>query len=175
MIALLDCDGVLCDFVTGVLQRIDNPPERWSMDGGTHLFDHFTEKQKLQAEKELTVHRLCLEMPQVPGAKSAVQELRRCGYEIHVVTTPWPTSVTWCYDRTLWLGMNFGIPKENIHFSYDKRLFTGKLLVEDRKETLVKWMSYANDRAGRAFYHCQNTHPWFQVLMEIRWAGLLLG
>jgi len=134
---LLDCDGVLADFVGSVLGRLP-----WvlkhehvtcmdiqkSLDLGptyTAMLNHELRRQGF-ASLIRPLH----------GSKKFVRELKKRG-EITVVTRPMTDSPTWVWERVGWLYKHFGL--ERIEFTDRKDLVPGDVLIDDDPENLVRF------------------------------------
>lgn len=137
MRVLLDCDGILGDFVSGCQQWFQ------SHHGLTYDLESFKSFDLLEAtghvDKQESLDRymrdtdFCRHMPVYPGAQKFVEDLR-AWHEIVVVTSPYSAVENWCHSRIVWLGEHFGIPKHDVIFCKRKELIIGDVLVDDRGE-----------------------------------------
>ncbi len=141
---LLDVDGVLADFVGGVLAILGSRFDIWrkpeeitefdlSKSLGLHpdivtaLFGEITNRQRFAAD--LAVY---------PGAVDGVRRLHEIA-DVYVVTSPWNSNPTWTHDREAWLARHFDIPHSHVVHTSAKHLVCGDLLVDDKTSTLVEW------------------------------------
>lgn len=139
---LVDCDGVLADFVGGVCREVNKTiPER------VHQFKpkDFTEwdiGRLLPSYWKGIVSRpgFCYGLEPYPDAKEGMKTLLDSGAKAIVVTSPW-TSDSWISERIEWLRCHFSIDRTNIIFadSGHKALIKGDFLIEDNLPTLQDW------------------------------------
>lgn len=149
MRVLLDCDGVLADFVGGWLSLIN-------ADRGTsHTLADVTDWDICasigipEGERGAT-KRLLAEFPGfagqlevIPGALDGVRRLQQIA-EVYIVTSSWDSHPTWEYDRKAWLKRHFEISSDKIIFAHDKHVCVGDALIDDRTDTLAAWMTHHN-------------------------------
>ena len=132
---LLDCDGILADFVGSVLRLLP----------GDLTHEHVTSMdiQKSLAlgpsniamlTRELCGQNFASLIKPLHGSKKFVRELKKRG-EITVVTRPMTNSPTWVWERIGWLYKHFGL--EHIEFTDRKDLVPGDVLIDDDPENLV--------------------------------------
>lgn len=153
---LLDCDGVLADFVGGFLKTLRD------IDGVPRAHEDVTqytieEALDLTPETTASVHAQisqrgwCLGLQPIIGAREGVKALREAGHDLVVVTAPWPKHETWHWERLRWLE-ELGFEEESVVFTWRKELVGGDLLLEDNPKILNRWMqSHANQRTGILF------------------------
>lgn len=152
MRVLLDCDGVLSDFVGAALGVIGEVTGRWygpsevtRWDFG-NLFESERESRAVWAE--LSGPGVAQELEVLPGAVDAVLRLRDAGHEIYVVTSPMPNCPTWTYERELWLRDHFGIDRGHIIHTSAKSLVCGDVLVDDNLDNVGGWVAVHRGGAG---------------------------
>lgn len=140
---LLDCDGVLADFVTpafeianGITGKNLHPDEldRWDIADFFGL-DKKQETNFYECMKSQGFARHNL-VP-YPEAKKAVEKLKTLGH-VHIVTSPMH-SRTWCYDRWEWLAHHFDIHRRNVIHADQKHLVTGDFFLDDKPENVRAW------------------------------------
>ncbi len=148
-LGLIDCDGVLCDFVGGVLDFAHTKSTlRWTRDDLTHwdfwddMKDPLNTDLGRQIFKAIGRKGFCENLSPLPGAKEGIKQLVDQGVHIKVLTSPWKDSQTWCAERFEWLRGHFGIPfcdviqcahKDNVH---------GDFLLDDKVSNVTSWMEY---------------------------------
>jgi 5'(3')-deoxyribonucleotidase len=143
-LVLLDCDGVLSDFVgiyldilrtqCGIDRRREDVTE---FDIGKSL--GLTAEQASDAKRRIGDFASLARMLGIyPGAQDGVRALREVA-DIHVVTSPWNSNRTWCSDREAWLYEHFGIKSADVTHTAAKHLVRGDFLVDDKTSTLHKW------------------------------------
>lgn len=143
-IVLLDCDGVLADFIGGVLPIINE------LLGTSHTPEDVTEFSfadalRLTPEQAAKVKRAIGTEPRLadrllvyPGARDGVRRLREIA-DVHIVTSSWDSNETWEFDRKKWLRRNFDIGHHDITFTAEKHRVTGDVLVDDKTNTCDAW------------------------------------
>lgn len=136
---LLDCDGVICDFVGGIndyFRKNEIPTFEPHAIKSYDMCDYFTEEQKLafeRAKQNLSARDLSW----YAGAKDFVRSLQAIGHVV-IVTAAWDP-VTWCHDRNGWLADV--IHKNDVLYvpAQHKHLIRGDALIEDNAKTLIQW------------------------------------
>jgi len=135
---LLDCDGILADFVGGILNElrenelVDLRPEDFP---NWEIFRQLDEYGPGIREFAGVVARrpgFCLNLPVYAGAKEGVQKLLDAGVELFIVTSPLIGSETWAHERDLWLAKNFGIPSSRVVHTQSKHIVQGDVFVDDK-------------------------------------------
>jgi len=141
MRVLLDCDGVLADFIGGLCRdltvrgypRTEKDITSWEL------------KHSLPAEEQ----RECLSIMAVPGFchalawyEGAREFLAALVHEteLHVLTAPFEGSSTWMTERKAWLGAH--VSRDRVHFIDGKwkHIVSGDVLVEDHPGNAAKWL-----------------------------------
>jgi len=158
---LVDIDGVVCDLVGEVLDRLNKKiGTKFKHDHITE-WNFFHENSQVFTEDELKVVKeifnqegLTNEVSLMPGAKEILEELSAKGHEIVWLTAPWKHSKTWCYDRTLWIERNLSHISKNIVFAWNKEDIPGDILIDDNPEFIEKWRK---NNTGLTFLFRQ---PW---------------
>lgn len=138
---LVDVDGVLADFVGGVLREIGISSRYESI----HDLDLSKCLSKLQYECMQEMCHLpgfCTSLEWYPSAKNFVGLLNKIGY-CYALTTPWECS-TWCAERVDWL--NPYIKKEKVIFAHAKHLVRGDILIEDNPYNVMAWKNLNPDK-----------------------------
>jgi len=184
MRVLLDCDGVLSNFVDEVLRFCNHygrkPGARlWDIDDITG-FDILESLQCSGLQKALDGHLgasgHCGSMPVLRGAREFVERLHYADYRVVVVTAPYYAVANWVPDRLKWLDENFGFTKNDVVFASEKRNVRapGDVLVDDAVHNLVGFedrgilftQPWNNGRDIGSAYRAQS---YDQVLERIRW------
>jgi 5'(3')-deoxyribonucleotidase len=157
---LLDCDGVLADFVGGALKLINEALCTRFVHADVTEFDLAT-SLGLSASQGSQIKRLIGSAPRLaaglavlPGAVEGVMELRARA-EVYIVTSSWDSNETWEYDRKAWLARWFDIPRSRIIFAHDKHVVCGDVLVDDKTSTLEAWRAA---HPGGVAVQWQNLH-----------------
>lgn len=176
---LLDVDGVVSDFVGGLLSQLDDAGLAHGIDinalGPRHLFDYMTPGVDEIAHGMVTANGFATLLPVIAGAQEGVNNLIELGYKVVFVTAPWKPSRTWCADRYDWLRANF--PHEcDVIFTSAKEHVLGDVLIDDYVPYITKW-NLAHP-SKRAFVY---DAPWNRnvdrSLMRVCWSSIpsLLG
>lgn len=148
---LLDCDGVLSDFVGYVLDTIREqtgreyaPADVTQWDFGNLLVSE-TETRNLWAA--LKQPGVAQELRPIEGAAAAVEALRLTGQDLYVVTSPMPGCPTWAYERELWLRDHMGIERKRVIHTSAKHLVVGDMLVDDNADNVTSWHGSSRARS----------------------------
>ncbi len=135
-IVLLDVDGVLADFVGGVLASVEEPPA-YDKVNDYDLSKVLNPNQYHDFLQFSSYAGWCKKLKWYDGAKDFVTNLDLAGCEVHAVTTAWEKSHHWHRERLEWLAPR--IPWDRVTFTTQKRLVRGDFLVEDSARNLQKW------------------------------------
>lgn len=138
---LLDCDGILSDFVSPALELVYNHTGDRHYVSEIVQWDVFAAIGKKQHEhildKAVKESAFCSNLPVMFGAQEAVESLRQLG-EVYIVTSPYHAP-SWVYERTLWLEKHFGFTRKQIVNTPAKHLVMGDVLVDDSEKNLKDW------------------------------------
>lgn len=143
-IVLLDCDGVLADFVGDLLPIIHSVTGiRATREQITH-FD-FSASLGLSPAQSADVKRaiggavrFARFLEPCPGAIEGVAALRDLA-DVYIVTSPWNSNPTWTHDREWWLRKHFDIPHANVLHGSAKHLVRGDVFVDDKTDAVIAW------------------------------------
>lgn len=156
MRVLLDCDGVLCDFVTAYLSIVNQVLRRkhtvddvteWEIERSLGLTDAEAETVASYVRSRGFASQL---LP-YPGAQDAVLALRAAGHSVYFVTAPYRGlrhhHVSWAADREHYLIDHFGAAPGDVLSVYGetKHLVSGDVFVDDRIGTVVRWQRHNPD------------------------------
>jgi 5'(3')-deoxyribonucleotidase len=147
---LIDCDGVVADFVGGLIAAanpiLTSPPYRLPKLT-EDMFTAYEFKDSGLPPATVRVLNSIMngpgfveELPLYIGAVKAVDLLLNEGHEIVFVTKPHKGSPTWVYERTRWLGWHFPGQCKIVHTAH-KELIPGDALIEDSPDNLTRWYS----------------------------------
>lgn len=151
---LLDCDGVLADFIGGVCDALDDlfgvadplngEPARMFTPEQVTEFD-FCKGFALSSDEKRAIMAHISKSPDFwrnlvafPEAVDGVRRLREVA-DVYIVTSPWNSCRTWLSDREWWLRDRFDIPHSRVIACSAKHLVSGDMLVDDKTSTLVEW------------------------------------
>jgi 5'(3')-deoxyribonucleotidase len=132
-IIYIDLDGVLADFQTGV----ESHPLK--------------DLPKYQENPDL-LPGLFAELPLIPGAKEAVQQLSQDPrFELYILSTaPWDNPGAWT-DKRLWIEKHFGVTfRKRLVLSHRKDLLIGDYLIDDMDTRFTRsfqgeWLRYGGE------------------------------
>jgi 5'(3')-deoxyribonucleotidase len=142
---LLDCDGVLADFVSAALDVLhDLTGRRYDPSSVTtwEVFDSIPEREA----QEVVYQRMkarggCLRIPIYESAREGVARLRELA-DVTVVTSPFSGSETWAHEREKWLHQHFGIEHRDVIHAHKKFRVHGDVFIDDKPEHLAAWVDY---------------------------------
>ena len=142
---LLDCDGVLCDFVSGFLGVVR---DQLGMIYRPEEITEFSLWRALGLSKEefdlcsLHIHEpgFCESLKPYKGAWDGVARLYGLA-SVYVVTSPWNSCPTWTYERERWLKFHFNLDHGRVVHTSAKHLVSGDFLVDDKTSTLEDWQA----------------------------------
>ena len=147
---LLDCDGPMADFMGATLgvykditgKAVDpNSLTKWYFTD--QLFPEKEEGQLSDQAREfwrrLRAPGYCMSLKPIPGAVESVGRILEAGIDVHVVTSPMKDSPTWAFERETWLAGHFKLPRQRIHHSNAKHIYSGDLFLEDNPDNLLEW------------------------------------
>lgn len=177
---LLDCDGILADFVTPTLNLIE------SATGDKHTIDEIVffdifgalNKKDLEYLLKDAVEQSgwCFNMQILPGAFYAVNNLQELG-ELFIVTSPFKTK-NWHWERTQWLLKHFPIQHQQISFTSSKQIVKGDALLDDGLKNVVAWKREFPEGLAMIWDYPWNrekcdedivrVHNWDEVQVEIK-------
>lgn len=139
---LLDCDGVIADFVTSYLALLNR-------FGGTNYTNDDvsdwdiveclrTPKHVEDAANSLISYDFCRGLSALSGAADGVKELMKVS-DLYIITSPWGGCKGWTNAREEWLYQYCGIKSGRILHGSAKHLLDGDIFVDDKASTVHKW------------------------------------
>lgn len=140
---LLDCDGVLSDFVSAALKLVhrltgnEYKPEdvrTWE------VFDSIPEKHMMRdVYAIMKADGGCFGLPVYEGAQDGVRRLRDFA-EVIIVTSPFKGSPTWAHEREMWLEAHFGL--DHVIHARRKDRIHGDFFIDDKESHVIEWCRY---------------------------------
>lgn len=154
---LVDCDGVLADFVGAVLDGYNHHAgTRWT-DADVHRFEI---AESIGVAKDVLYAQVtasfCLGIHPIDGAREAVERMREVA-DVVCVTATWDRVPSWDDERREWLAREMGFCKDDVIFAKGARkpLVRGDLFFDDLWATVANWR--AANRGGKGVLVRQ---PW---------------
>lgn len=139
--ALLDCDGVVCNFLTpalGILNRLTGLSRTEAELREWDILTLYPAGHKEAFFNECNQPGFCASLPLLPNAVEFVTELRQVA-EVFIVTSPMNTNPTWVWEREQWLGKHFGFTSKQIVHTSAKHLCVGDVLIDDHPGNIEAW------------------------------------
>ena len=148
---VLDCDGLLSNFVAGALSVVEEVIGKKFQLADVTVFD-FTKALGLSADEASAVKKaigakqgFARSLPPYPEARQGVRRLRELG-DVFCVTSPWESNVWWRSERDSWLALHFGI--EVVHHADDKTGYEADIFVDDKSSHVRDWLAAWPGRTG---------------------------
>ncbi len=179
---LLDCDGVLADFVGAYLKLLGSTQDRWHTPAEVTRFDigaslGLTPEQASAIKRAIgTAEGFARKLEPCPGAMAGVLALRQVA-DVYVVTSPWNSNPTWTHDREWWLKKHFDIPHSHVIHGSAKHLVHGDVFVDDKTDVVQAWQAAHPNGIGVRWttphnrldeYRGASTCSWEDVLGRVR-------
>lgn len=143
-ILLLDCDGVLANFIEATLRILKkHDPHIDYKHGDVHTWDQFDSFPNHLPYRDAVYEELkqpggCATIPVYDGAKEGVAALQEM-VDIVILTSPFKGGETWVHERELWLEKHFGISHKKMIHTGLKELVFGDIFVDDKPEHIINW------------------------------------
>lgn len=141
---LLDCDGILADFVSAYLDIVRG------VTGRSYSPHHVTQfsietSLALSSDEAMVCNRaiglapgFARGIPVYEGAQDGLRRLQQIA-DVYVVTAPWNANPSWTHDREWWLKKHFDIPHSRVIHTSAKHLVRGDVFVDDKTSTCEAW------------------------------------
>ncbi len=179
-IVLLDVDGVLCDFVSGVMRSVATCSDERADLSEWDFLDKLGPHARRAYLADSAKPGFCYGLDPLPGAVEGVQQLLADGHDLVAVTAPLLHCPTWEGERRAWLWKHFGIAAREVVFTSRKDLVHGDVLVDDKPEHVKDWSArwgkcgvlwaqpYNKKHASRAGASIIRTADWQHVREYLR-------
>ena len=138
MIILIDQDGVLADFEHAFLaawreRHPDIAPVAYEDRKSFNLLEDYPPELRRKAEAIYTAPGFIRELPPVPGAIEAFEELLALGMDLRICTAPLRQYENCVAEKFQWVERHLGrAATERIVMTRDKTLVRGDLLIDDK-------------------------------------------
>lgn len=139
MIAI-DCDGVLADFIGGVLAALKADGDKRNLnhqDVTTWDMAACLGIPKRKFYDIVTRKGFCLKLDPIEGARESLSRLRQLD-DVVCVTSPWSGDY-WPYERTEWLRHMMDFQYRDIIHCSQKEIIRADILIEDKLSTAIDW------------------------------------
>lgn len=152
---LLDCDGVLSDFTSAVVELINQRFGSAFTPRDVKQFD-FCAALNLHPKDATEVKRAIGEtigfaanLAVYEGAVEGLRKLREVA-DVYIVTSPWNSNPTWTSDREEWLWRKFKFPHARVIHTSAKYVCGGDVFVDDKTSAVERWHEAHGERGGLA-------------------------
>ena len=150
---LVDCDGVLADFLTAALHVINESERTCFKHEQVTAFDiceslgvpHCWDTLRAACASPGFV----LGLEQMPEAAWHIELLRDLA-DVFVVTSPMSVP-NWAYERGLWLERHFNFKKPSVVQTEAKHVILGDVLIDDKIENVESWAEHHPNGLGIIF------------------------
>jgi 5'(3')-deoxyribonucleotidase len=134
--ALIDCDGVLADFLSAALQGLSVKPSEiktWE------LFNELSPDESRECKARMnSPYFWGHAIKPYETALGFGDRLQALGYErIVILTSPW--SLKLISSRMDWLNEHFGSQFDAIIFDSKKSQYRGDLFIDDKVSNVIEW------------------------------------
>lgn len=165
---LVDVDGVLADCVGEVVKHlnsglVDAPysvsdVRQWSIANALGV-------PKEEVDSIFERPGFVFGMKPYPEARAGMDELRKVA-DVYIVTSPHPTSMTWCWERMEWLKEHFDIGYDLVLQGKAKHIVDGDVLVDDKPANVTNWS--VNRRGGLSVLWNQSWNEGDEAQRQLR-------
>ena len=166
--AAIDVCDVAVDLHTATIEQLNlklpSPVTDWD------LFSMLPKEDCARVLKLFNDPEFWRALPAVPGVHEGIEGLKRQGYKIHWVTSPWADCPNWEGIRRTWLNEQKLINDviHDITFTSQKYRFAADMFVDDRPKHVKLWGAMNPSKPSLLFHTIFNeNYPWDQ---RIRWA-----
>jgi len=157
---ILDCDGVLSDFVGGAIEVFaDLTGHRYRHEDFKkwELSDTVGARYKAAFYERCRRPGWCANLQAYEGAREFVDALRRRA-EVYVVTSPLPGAVSWMHERTEWLTQLFDFDAKHVVHTSAKHLIEADAFLDDKPEHVEDWIMAHPRGTGVVLARPYNAH-----------------
>jgi len=155
---LVDCDGVLANWIDGAKRTVIEigGPDAWTNDyfqsWGFMWNGTLPKAIQEEVDAQLNDPKWWARLEALPGARLAWTKLVSvAGQEnCRVITAPSDYCLGWSDARKHWLSTEIGVSSRQVTIGGDKHLWVGDgIFFEDRVDTLVRWLDRGNFPGAR--------------------------
>lgn len=149
-IVLVDCDGVLANFVDAslaVMRTFGIDKQHDDVKEFDFVGLGMNEHQRAMLKSAWIKPGFCASIQPYDGALEGLRLLRTVA-DVYAVTAPMSGSVTWQGERANWLADHMEFQRDHIVSTAAKHLVNGDVLVEDNADVLTSWVDAESARVG---------------------------
>lgn len=138
-VVLLDCDGVLANFVDHLRAELAKLGHKVSSPSQYDFLRGFGEEVGAAARTLLKDPDTWRLIPPYEEAQKGVEFLRSLNHEIVVVTSPWLSCRGWADTRREWLDKHFDVSHADLIVTSRKEQVHGDVFLDDRSDMVQEW------------------------------------
>lgn len=135
---LIDVDGVVADFVGGLLDAINSSLKATDITV-YWMFELLSPEERKQATSIMSEPSFWRCLRPIDRAIEGVEKLREAGHSILWATHPWSCCRGWCDARRDWLYQHFAADDDEILFGSAKYRIAGDVLIDDNPKFIKSW------------------------------------
>lgn len=107
----------------------------------------------------------------IPGALSAVRQIIKMGYDVHILSQPVDISAHSYSEKVQWVGIHFPELISKLHLTQDKGLFKGDYLIDDNPD---KWKDKFEANGGKFIeFHYSRKYPHTMKNTHANWKEII--
>lgn len=171
---LIDADGVLCNWLDGVLDLIFEVSGKRLQRQEITSWDPWsqaklTTKQRSQVFSEMEAPGWHESLAAMPGAREAFTSLCDIA-DVYVVSSPWESCPTWTHERRRWLANHFGVASDHFIATSAKHVVSGDFFIDDHAVNVRKWLEHNSgvglllDTSYNRGVELPRVHSWQELL-----------
>jgi len=145
-IILIDMDGVVCDLVSRWCEEISERcvHVRYADVTTYWLENSLPPSMRYMAYKPFEDRGFYLSIPPVSGARRGIEQIKKMGHEVYLVTAPYPAPYV-VYEKCVWVDQNLFpvLDSDRVIVTQDKSMIRGDLIVDDRPRHLESFPGHA--------------------------------
>lgn len=162
---LLDCDGVIADFVSSYLALLNKHGGTaytheditdWDIVGSLGIPSDVAAKADAEVDYDF-----CRNLAPIAGAVEGTKALAKV-CDLYIVTSPWVGCRGWTEARYEWLLQHCGIKAAKVMHGSAKHICGGDFLVDDKESTIVQWQAAYPSSTGIVWaqpWNRRTAHP----------------
>jgi hypothetical protein len=144
---LVDCDGVVADFVGATIKIANANGFNLSNDDIKHDTRQYPYWDACGLDRIVKDVGFCESIPVIDGAQEFIERIRGAGINVVFVTSPMKDSKHWHWERQQWLEKHFGVKRTNLIYATEKRYVNGFCFLDDHVGNILDWQEYNKNKA----------------------------